>query len=281
VALVALVTLLQGVSPATAGKLQLFFSYRMGPAKTGANGGTVTFESEWTNVTGNAQTAFVSKTFDNGTTFKQAADQTALSLLANKRYRQDWTFTVVPIPKFFAVAYSARGTSVPGRMAKAMENGVEIEGIKDLAVSAGIDPQIGVATFDVFSDGLTLSAGEVTLGIAGKEATTSTTRPDGSFKDFAQIKADLLQGLRDDGFGSAFLDPGTGLITVPGVSTGDPEGTAGTDVGASFETSADGVGGSAAVAVTLPEPGALALLGVGVLSLGAFCRRRGVVGRRF
>jgi hypothetical protein len=268
VTVVAILALLHGASPATATglDLSLFYAFAEGPAKTGAAGGTATFTSKWKNVTG-IESAFIMPLIANGTTKKQAADQTALSLLANRRFRPDWEFEVVEPNLGFGAAL-AQGTSLPGRKAEGLSNRVRVEGIENLSISAGIDPEIGVATFDVFSDGLPLSEGVVRLGIAGQEATTSTTRPDGSPKDFAQIKADLLQGLRNDGFG-AFLDPGTGLITVPHVSTGDPEGSGGTDVGASFLTTADGVGGLAGVAVPFPEPGALPLLGVGLFCLAA------------
>jgi hypothetical protein len=231
-----------GAHHALAGMMQPTYVTRQAPAVTGPAGGTYTLELDWTDVAGVASQT-VTVPIANGTTRRQAADRMVAALNGNPIIAADWTFRAIDVTGI-GLVWVVRGTSNPGRNSAAFANSLTNMGIQNLAAAAGVDPLSGTARFKVTLDGTPRSSGDVDIGIAGiNDITTPTTNPDGTFKDVMTIENDLLQGLRSAGFSSSFIDA-SAVITVPNVSTGDPEVTGGVNDGALFFTTATGSAGS-------------------------------------
>jgi PEP-CTERM motif len=240
---------------------------------TAAN--TIRIDLRWTDSTG--------QRIDNPYNVKIPKDATAQNVaegmagLLNKdpAINTEWKWTAVNAGNG---VWTVQGAPQPGMTPSALkEIGAKPKGDKGLTIGAGGDPTTGIASFNVFGPVSNTVDGIVSIGVEGLVVSTPTFDLSGA-KNIATIKNDLLDGLQADGFTSAFLSPYTGQIVVPGVSTGDPIGTGGSDDGALFFTNDSSIGGYVAMQIgdipDTPEPSSLLLLGSGLLGAGGFLRKR-------
>ena len=254
-----------GDREALAGTMQPTFVVRRGPAKTD---GKYIVTLEWKTKDVASKTASVTIPIPKDTKRDGAADLFVEALNKNNDLNKDWKFSAMGVPMFINAVYVIKGVAAGDSQPKMIENTIEDSGITGMAGAAGIDPIFGTATFNVTGTPLTLSLDDsITIGIAGAFASTSDARLENGVlvaKSDDEIKIDLRDTLRAEGFSTAMIDPSTHLLTVSGVSVGDPEGTSGQDLGASFETADAGLGGFARVSI-VPEPASLWLLGMGAV----------------
>lgn len=147
-------------------------------------------------------------------------------------------------------AWYVVGTAKAGMKPKPLKGGVKLadsSGFDTLVLAGGIDPEGGLATFDVSG---TPAGGDVTIGVAGFFVSTPTLYENGDKKTPQVIKSELQHALEELGFSSVQIDPASGEIAVQGVSSGDPDND---DFGALIITTDPGVGVSGAMLAALFE----------------------------
>ncbi|MBL8765245.1 MAG: hypothetical protein JNM07_13350 [Phycisphaerae bacterium] len=171
----------------------------------------------------------------------------------------DWDFSLMGVPNNNPKTFIVQGTPKAGRAPKMKFASAAVpQPWVNLKYSGAIDPILGTALWDV--NGLVTNddIGDIGIGIEGHEVVTTTYDPiSGIAKSIDQIKLDLLDGLHSEGYTSAFIDPYNGMITLPDITTGDPVGTDGLDLGASFFSTDMDLGGSGCIAVPSPATGML------------------------
>jgi hypothetical protein len=154
----------------------------------------------------------------------------------------------------FRVERTARGdvqvTGIPkmNRTPTVNRGGVVLRRVAGMIVSTGIDPRNGDAMFDVEGTAST-SSGQVFLGVNGFVFDTPTSDQSGP-KSPQAIKTDLMTQLVMAGFVHAFIDPSSGMLTVPGVSSGDPPNR---DLGALVMTTDPGLTLTAQMSASMAE----------------------------
>ncbi len=178
------------------------------------------------------------------------ADDALILLSSDPDISKDWDFAVVGVPKGNPTKWVVQGTPKANRkpvmkLAKAAAVKIWVK----VGYAGAIDPVFGLAQWDVTGEASNADTGSVVIGIAGTEFSTSTTDQYGAPKSIDAIKQDLLSALISYGYSSAYIDPDTGLVSIPNVELGDPLATDGADVGASFTSFDADLGGSAQVQV--------------------------------
>lgn len=189
------------------------------------------------------------------------------ALLSDTEIKKDYTFSEsksTDSKSFFISAAKVDGRTPTFKRAQPYVAKTADVGVYS-KYSGAVDPLLGLAQWDVTLGDTESDTGQVGIGIGGYETITTTYNPSsGSPKSLLQIKMDLLKGLQDDlHYTSAFIDPSSGYITLDNADTGDPLGTDGFNLGASFFSTDADVGGLCAIQI--PTPASVAALGLGVL----------------
>jgi hypothetical protein len=261
-ALLSVLRLLGAPAVVDAGHMQPVITIKGGPADTGNLGGIYIVHLVYSTKMGNQTVGHdksIAVPIAKGDGHLAIAVKISNALNADPVFKQDYSFVASDVPN--TTESTVKGSPSDTRTKASTVSIDDLGPAKVGGVTSGgsIDPLIGTAVFNVDGSASGDPQGEFTIGLQGVFVSTPT-----SMKDIPTIKNDLLTGLHDAGFASAFINGVTGEILVPGVSTGDPLGTGGVDIGANFSTNDLGLGGLCCV--TIPEPSSLTLLGLGGLS---------------
>jgi hypothetical protein len=206
----------------------------------------------------------------NGDSAQTMATEMAavLNTTAQKTY---WTFTAVQDPKI-ANRWNVMGSPAAGLTAtpKAIyvkaSVGVTGNPVTGVKVSSGIDPLVGTADYQL--TGTANGDGTVSLGIEGLAFTSPTYDLNtGAPLSDMQIEQSLLSELQVGGFSQSYLDSTTGILSIPNITTGDPESGDGSDIGAFLSNDGDSGNLVTSSDIAVPEPTAISLLIIGSISL--------------
>lgn len=188
-----------------------------------------------------------------------------------------WQFTVVQDAKVPS-RWNVQGTPAAGLAAtpKAIyvrsAVGTSATSVSGVKASAGVDPLLGTAEY--LLTGTAVGDGTVSLGIEGLTFTTATyDLGNGQPLTALQIEQNLLALLHAGGYSQALLDMGTGILSIPYISTGDPAAGDGSDIGALLSNDGDTGNLVTMAAITVPEPTTIVLAALGALGLLEFRRR--------
>jgi hypothetical protein len=202
-----------------------------------------------------------------------ATDMAAeLNASAQKTY---WVFTAAADPKIanrwnVTAAPAAGLTATPKAIYVKASLGTSNIAVRGAKVSSGVDPLIGTAHYQL--TGTANGNGNVSLGIEGLTFTTATYDLGSGFPlTSIQIEQNLLAELKVGGFSQAFLDADTGILSVPDITTGDPLGGDGSDIGSFLSNDGDTGNLVTLSDIVVPEPSSfvLAVLGLtGVVAWG-------------
>jgi PEP-CTERM motif len=193
---------------------------------------------------------------------------TALNATAQKTY---WTFAAVQDAKvanrWNVMGQPAAGlTATPKAIYVKASLGTDGNPVRGVKVSSGVDPLTGTADYQL--TGPANGDGTVSLGIEGLTFTAATYDPgSGLPQTDIQIEQNLLGELQGGGFSQAFLDTSTGILSIPNITTGDPAGGDGSDIGAFLSNDGDTGALVTLSDILVPEPSTIALLTIGAISL--------------